>query len=58
MLAGDLQRAVSGEHEEFVFNFGLYYAFERALPATARTAKGHQYKTLNTTLLADCQTSK
>jgi hypothetical protein len=66
MLAGDLQRAFNGtrvngtwvQEPDFVFNFGLYYAFERPLPATARTARAQQYKTLDTTRLADCQTSK
>ena len=66
MLADDLQRAVNGtringtwvQEPDFVFNFGLYYAFERPLPATARTARAQQYKTLDMTHLADCQTSK
>ena len=67
MLASDLQRAVNGSRnadgtwvpdEDFVFNFGLYYSFERPLPATARTARAQQHKTLNMTRLADCQTGK
>lgn len=53
MLAADLQRAVSprkaGTEHEFVFKLGLYYSFERHLPALARTASSNQTKSLNTT---------
>lgn len=45
MLAADLQRAVgprkAGTEHEFVFKLGLYYSFERALPALARTARSN-----------------
>jgi hypothetical protein len=47
MLAKDLQRAVgrrnsaAGTEHEFVFKLGLYYSFDRALPALARTARSN-----------------
>jgi len=58
MLAGDLQRAVSQADPDFEFKLGLYYSFDRALPATAQTARSHQHKSLDRTYLPDCQTSK
>jgi hypothetical protein len=45
MLAADLQRAVgprkAGTEHEFAFELGLYYSFDRALPALARTARSN-----------------
>jgi len=58
MLADDLQRAVARADADFEFKLGLYYSFERAAPATAKTAKSHQEKSLNRTYLPDCQTTK
>lgn len=40
--------------KNYHFKLGIYYSFDRALPAEAITASGMQYKELDFNNLYDC----
>ena len=54
-LSIDLQKAVDpAEFENYKFKLGIYYSFDRELPAEAITAKGSQIFELDMNNLYDC----
>lgn len=53
-LSHDLIESMNPDNVRYKFKLGIYYQFDRELPAEAITASGAQYKELDLNYLYDC----